>query len=252
MNTKDQNFIMNLIKEKTEKVYKRSIKEITDFLDPMEADLCEDYLKRNKDKVKYSFNGGYPEAERKKLCICPLDEDISPEDFNIMVIEASAKRIIKEITHRDILGALMSTGIKREKTGDIFPIAEGALILADGLMITYITGNFPQIKGNNFTTEIYEPINYNFPDQEFREKVVNISSWRLDGIISKVYNLSRSDAKNFINSGKVKVNHRENQKTDFILEEEVVVSVRTKGRFVIKKELGKTKKDNYRVLINVY
>jgi hypothetical protein len=41
----DQNYIINFIKEKSEKVYKRGIKEVTDFLDPSEADYCEEFLK---------------------------------------------------------------------------------------------------------------------------------------------------------------------------------------------------------------
>lgn len=252
MKIKDQNFIINNIKEKIERVYRINMKEVTDFLEPSEADSYEEVLKKNKDKVNYSFYGGFLEAERKKLCISPFGEDIMPEDFNIKVIEASVKKMGKEINHRDILGALMSTGIKREKTGDIFVIPNGAVILADNEMISYISGNFPTIKGNNFITEICEAENYNFPESEYIEKIISISSWRLDGFLAKAYNLSRSEAQSFIKSGKVKVNHRENQKTDFVLGENVVVSVRTKGRFIIREELGKTKKDNFRVLINIY
>ncbi len=252
MKTKNQNFIINSIKEKIERVFRLNIKEITDFLEPSEADSYEEFLKKNKDKVNYSFYGGYPEAERKKLCISPLEEDILPEDFNIKVVEASVKKMIKEIKHRDILGALMSIGIKREKIGDIFVIPNGAGVLADNEMVSYISGNFPIIKGNNFNTEIYETDNYSFPESEYTEKIINLSSWRLDGFIAKAYNLSRSEAQSFIRSGKVKVNHRENQKTDFVLTENAIISVRTKGRFIIREELGKTKKDNFKVLINIY
>ncbi len=69
MKNKDQNFIQNFIKEKVEKVYKRNIKELTDFLDPSEADYCEEFLKKNKEKVFYSFYGGYKEAERKNFVL---------------------------------------------------------------------------------------------------------------------------------------------------------------------------------------
>lgn len=252
MNNKDQNFIINFIKEKTEKVYKRNIKEVTDFLDPLEISICEEFLKKNKNNVNYLFYGGYEEAERRRLCIAPNDEDIEEEDFNIMVIEASIKKINREINHRDILGAMMSTGIKREKTGDIFILPQGAAIIADKAMVTYLSGNFPMIKGNVFSTEIFEPEKYKFPQVEVVEKVINVSSYRLDGVIAKAYNLSRGDSQEFIRSGKVKVNHRENLKTDYLLENDDIVSVRTKGRFIIKEEIGKTKKDNFRVLINIY
>jgi len=248
----DQNYIINFIKEKSEKVYKRGIKEVTDFLDPSEADYCEEFLKKQKEKVTYSFYGGYPEAERKRLCIAPIGDEIETSDFDILVLEASSRKLIREISHRDILGALMGTGIKREKTGDILLLSNGAAIIADKGMISYLTGNFPLIKNNSFITEVFSSEEYSFPEVEATEKVINISSWRLDGVIAKAYNLSRGDAQEFIKSGKVKVNHRENLKTDTILSENDVISVRTKGRFVIIEELGKTKKDNYRVLINIY
>jgi len=252
VNNKDQSFTINFIKEKIEKVYKRNVKELTDFLDPLEAEFCEEFLKKNKEKVIYSFFGGYPEAERKRLCIAPIGDKIEFFDFEIFVLEASSRRIVREVNHRDILGALMGTGIKREKTGDILLLSNGAAIIADRSMISYLTGNFPMIKNNNFSTEIFSPEKYSFPEIEISEKVINISSWRLDGVISKAYNLSRGESQEFIRTGKVKVNHKENIKTDYILSENDVVSVRTKGRFVIIEELGKTKKDNFRVLINIY
>ncbi len=252
MKNKDQNFIQNFIKEKVEKVYKRNIKEVTDFLDPSEADYCEEFLKKNKEKVFYSFYGGHTEAERKKLCIAPIGDEITNDDFEIQVLEATAKKINREISHRDILGAIMGTGIKREKTGDIIILSKGAAIIADKTMISYLEGNFPVIKNNNFNIKVFSAEQYSFPEVESTEKIINISSWRLDGIIAKTYNLSRGDSQEIIRSGKVKVNHKENLRTDFILSENDIVSVRTKGRFVIIEELGKTKKDNYRVLINIY
>lgn len=252
MKIKEQNVVINSVREKTEKVYRKNIIEVTDFLEPSEIDLYEDYLRKSKAKVKYSIHGGYAEAERKKICIAPLDEEIFLEDFNIKVIEALSRKMSKEINHRDILGALMSTGIKREKTGDIFVIQNGAVVIASEEMVSYLSINFPIIKGNNFGIEIYAAENYKFPEVEYTEKVVNISSWRLDGFLSKAYNLSRSEAQGFINSGKVKVNHRENQKADYILEEDMIISVRGKGRFIIKEDLGTSKKGNFRVLINIY
>lgn len=252
MKNKDDNLINNFVREKVNNVQRRNIPVLTDFLDPSEAQICEDYLKRNQDKVSFSFFGGYSEAERKRLFIAPSDQEIYSEDFKIIVIQASAKKLVKEITHRDILGAVMSTGIKREKTGDIFIIPQGAVILADKGMEAYITGNFPLIKGNSFSTEVFSSEQYSFPESEFTEKVISLSSRRLDGFIARAYNLSRTDAQEFVNSGRVKVNHKENLKTDFILSEGDRVSVRGKGRFVVKEELGKSKKDNFRILINIY
>lgn len=252
MNNKDYQYLNNYINEKILKVFHKGIFELTDFLDPSEIAIIEEILKRSKGKISYSFYGGSEHVERKRLLIVPFGEDISLPDFKIVVIEAKTRKIQREITHRDLLGALMGSGIKREKVGDIFLIDEGAAIIADSAISSYIIGNFPMIKNNIFSTKTFEPSSYDFPQISLSEKLVNVTSYRLDVLLSKAYNIPRNDAQEFITSGKVKVNHKILEKVDYQVKPGTMVSVRTKGRFIIKEELGRTKKDNIRIVLNIY
>ena len=56
----------------------------------------------------------------------------------------------------------MGTGIKREKTGDIIILSKGVAIIADKTMISYLEGNFPVIKNNNFNIKVFQLNNIPF------------------------------------------------------------------------------------------
>ena len=63
-----------------------------------------------------------------------------------------------ELSHRDILGAFMGMGCKREILGDIIFIPEGAQFVADKSFTSYIMNNLTQIGSAPVSlTEIQKP-----------------------------------------------------------------------------------------------
>ena len=50
-----------------------------------------------------------------------------------------------DLSHRDILGAFMGTGCKREALGDIVFVPEGAQFVVEKSLVNYLTGNLTQI-----------------------------------------------------------------------------------------------------------
>ena len=248
----DSKYLNNSINEKIGRVINKEIIELTDFLDPSEINSAEEVLKKYRNEIGFSFYGGPEYSERKRLLIFPCGCNILSKDFEISVIQATAPKLQKEIGHRDVLGAIIGLGIKREKLGDIFIIPEGAAVIAETSIARFIADNFPIIKNNSFYTEIMDADIYAFPEISLTEKVINVASFRLDGLLAKAYNLSRTSSQEYISSGKVKVNHRIVEKTDYQLNPGDLVSVRTKGRFMIKEELGRTKKDNLRIKLDIY
>ncbi len=64
----------------------------------------------------------------------------------------------------------MGTGIKREKTGDIIILSKGVAIIADKTMISYLEGNFPVIKNNNFNIKVFQLNNIPFQKLNLQKK----------------------------------------------------------------------------------
>lgn len=68
----------------------------------------------------YEVFGGYPNAERQMAAFLP-DALIFSLNYPIDCIEIlpAYPKFAQELNHRDILGALMSLGLERDKLGDI-------------------------------------------------------------------------------------------------------------------------------------
>ena len=86
----------------------------------------------------------------------------------------------------------------------------------------------------------------------FKEMDIIIPSMRMDAVIHTVYKLSRSEAAAFVKAEKVKLNHQPVSKPSVNVKEGDVVSVRTKGRFVVDAITGSTKKGNLKLHIKKF
>ena len=69
-----------------------------------------------------------------------------------------------------------------------------------------------------------------------------VSSLRLDAVLAGAYRLSRSEASELIRAGLVKLNHIPCERVDAPVEEGSMLSVRAKGRVLLKKIDGMTRK----------
>ena len=90
--------------------------------------------------VEFSVFGGFEDAER---CIIGFGCDTAPEpnDFPISIISFSLKNN-HSINHRNVLGSLMSLGIKRECVGDIVFKDDKCYIFADNKITDFLLFNF--------------------------------------------------------------------------------------------------------------
>ena len=76
-------------------------------------------------------------------------------------------------------------------------------------------------------------------------KTFIVSSFRLDKIVSSIYNLPRSKAVNYIRSGFVKVNHKEVEEISYLCNNSDIISLRRYGRVKIVDTKRVTKQNNY-------
>ena len=87
----------------------------------------------------------------------------------------------------------------------------------------------------------------------FRSKEVSlsVSSVRIDSVVSKLYNIARSQSLDLFRAGRVYVNGRMTQNNSYALKEKDAVTVRGFGRFTYIGEQGETRKGKIRIGIAI-
>lgn len=220
---------------------------LTKFLDT--AELSE--LKKNKNKLIQSYYyGGYENAERVRAILIVDEELPSNSEFEIACLKIDATGASKEITHRHVLGTVLSLGIKREMIGDIVFDENSIYLFVVKEMSNFISTNL--IKINNVYVNVKEISNDEIEIKETEEiKVINVASIRLDAVIAHTLNVSRSKAVEMIMKGLIQINHLETDNISYNLKNDDLISVRHFGRIRIVQIEGVTKKNRLRVKICV-
>lgn len=216
---------------------------LTDFLDPREQQIALSILGDNSDIYKYGFHGD-EEMERKRLLIVPFYETVSEDDFEVIILASSYPSKFISLQHRDVLGSLMSLGIERKKTGDIFVDDDMIYMMVTKDMASYIGLNLTKIRNASVSFKQIEA-NVSWDRSSEWETMTNIvSSLRLDVYVKEVYRMSRNKAADYIKNDLVKVNHTNIINPAVQLIEADLISVRGFGRSKLTAINGKTKKDN--------
>ena len=195
--------------------------------------------------------GGYDEAERSIVRFGDPGQLGYEESFPIDVLEIAplAEKFSDELTHRDFLGALMSLGIERSLLGDIVLDGNKAYLFCLKHISEYITDNIVSVKHTSVSIRKVDINETNLKKKEMTEKLLQTPSLRCDAVISKVYNLSRSDSAEYFRQGKVFINGCVTESTSHILKESDSVTVRGLGRFVFSKSQGLSRKGKINISI---
>lgn len=206
-------------------------------------------LKGIRTKSEYLLYGGYDGAER---CIAGFGCE-STEDFPIKCIGISPvhRKFSDNLTHRDVLGALMSLGINRNTLGDIKLRDNTAYLFCLENISGYITDSLTQIKHTTVKAEICGSLP-EFINELPEESQLNVTSARADAVVSAVYKLSRSASSKLFTAGKVFINSRLTDKESALLNTGDAVSVRGYGKFIFEGEVRKTKKDRLVISVRIY
>lgn len=220
---------------------------LTGFLDPGQAGLLQDAA-RLYGGVKVITWGGHELAERRRALIIPAANEWAVPEFNITALFVSLPGREGQPGHRDYLGALIGLGLSREKLGDIVKQDRGAVIFAASEIAPFIRDNL--VKVGRFPVEI-QPAGENMPVQPpaVREVMVTVASARLDAIVSRAFNLSRSEAALLVEQGKVRQNWRNQTNPAAVIEPGDTISCRGYGRFKILEAAGSSRKERLRYVL---
>lgn len=228
--------------------------QTTDFLDEIQQKLLENFLKSQK-ICNYFFTGGFEEAERKILIIYPEKLTDIIKNINLNEYINSIRIILPsemhgEYTHKNYLGGLMKLGISREKIGDILVDNEGADILVMPEILKFLITNIPSL--TRFSKSKIQQISLeNLRKIEIKTQNIKITvaSMRLDNIVSELAKCSRGKASEFLTQERVLLNHEIIEKPSKEVKENDTITIRGKGRFVIKSIVGNSRKG--RVFVEV-
>lgn len=221
--------------------------KLTDFLDPREQQILSTVIGKHPD-VRWGLFGGVNGTERKRAYLYPDYMEVQQEDFQIKLFGIEYAKKFITIEHRQVLGSLMSLGLKRGKFGDILIHGDTVQFFAAAEIADYIRLQLESVgRASINLTElnIGEAVAI---AEEWNEMNATVSSLRLDTVLSSLFNLSRQKSQLLIQHGHVKVNWTAVENSAFECGEGDVISARGYGRAKIISIEGKTKKDKYRVI----
>jgi len=238
------------ISDKALYVNKNYIPVTTEFINPYVAELSVPIL--NIIDVKFEIFPSYEYCERKVLILFPeFCGQIDVNDF-ISALRIKNKSKFKILCHKDYLGSIMSLGIDRNKTGDIYVYEDYADLIVHSDIIDYLVYNLETIGKNKIEIEKINISDVHFKEQEHQLLNINCSSMRLDNIIKHLTNKSRDIAGDIVKSKNVKINWQVIDKVSHLTEEGDLISISKFGRFKISKILGQTKSGKYKIEIKHY
>lgn len=224
--------------------------KVTGFLDPHGQNVAE-IVAANFPQVRYELNGGFHNAERQKAAFVSEDFYGQP-DFAITALEILWDKRYYEIGHRDVLGAFMGLGCKREILGDIVFIDEGAQIVVDTPMVDYVFSNLTKIGAA--TVEVKEIPISELKEKEQKIKLISatVAALRLDAVAASGYGVSRSRMADEIKGQNVKLNWQDAKSPSQTVKEGDVISFRSRGRVELAEVRGTTKKGRYAITLKRY
>lgn len=197
--------------------------------------------------------GGNSECERVMVRFGSVNDLGYEEEYPITCLEIRPliEKFADQLTHRDFLGALMNLGMKREVLGDIFVQNKTAYLYCNENMAEYIMKNLDKVKHTHVTCKEVEDMGQCIVKEKMK-KEVTVSSDRVDTVIAKVYNISRTKSLELFRSKLIFVNGRVLENNSYCLKKEDVVSVRGHGKFTYEGILYETKKGKICVHIGIY
>ncbi|XP_006644700.1 putative RNA-binding protein YlmH isoform X2 [Oryza brachyantha] len=222
----------------------------TNFLTPPIVKECMLAIEKLAD-IKAVAQGGYPQAERCRVSVGHPDCMTSNPDV-VAALSISGNFRLEPCSHGDFLGAILGTGITRDKVGDILLQGErGAQVLVDPELVDYLTSTLEKVGkvGVSCTHIPLLALEYEPPRTKSFKTIE--SSLRVDALASAGFKISRTKLASLISSGDVRVNWSPVLKNGVTLKAGDVVSVSGMGRLKIG-EIVTTRKGKYAVELIQY
>ena len=219
---------------------------LTDFLSPPVMLEVQEIFNKLTD-IELLAWGGYPQAERQRLGIARVEIPLDTSQIELAALDIAGNFLFDTATHRDFLGAILGTGIVREKVGDIIVLGErGAQVIVIPEMVEFLSTSLTQVRSVSVKTRQIDFSELKIRPPKKKEMTTVEASMRLDAIASAGFGMSRSKMANAISAGDVRINWKDITQASYNVKSGDLISVRGKGRLEVG-EVSVTKKQRYRV-----
>ncbi len=203
--------------------------------------------------------GGYAEAERVRLYCLPDylervadgDADLcaalaQDEDVGITMLKITGSGY-RELSHRDVLGAVLGLGLERDALGDLLmEDTQTAVLFCSARIAGFICDNLTQA-GSDTVRTVMLPYDANYqPIRHFIDIADTVASPRLDCVTAALCGFSRDVAQKAVSAGRVEVNYQ--TVTDNDLTIPVPCTITVHGGGVLAREKGAHGPGKYKVL----
>ena len=220
---------------------------VTKFLTNFEQVVLSQIVAYNYSDFKVEFFGGFDDAERKKAKI--ISNEYYDVDYDIVCLKAKFNNKFNKVEHRNILGAVHNLGINFNRFGDIIVLENEVYIFVDDEIADYIAMEFTKAGRVNLDFQRVDLTEVKIEKKYENFEIVS-SSFRIDSIVAKITNKSRSKVKEFLEQDFIKLNHvilRNGEKT---CTPDDIISIRKYGRYVVKGYTQNKKSLKYRITIS--
>lgn len=220
---------------------------VTKFLTNFEQIVLSQIVAYNYSDFKVEFFGGFDDAERKKARI--ISNEYYDVDYDIVCLKAKFNNKFNRVEHRNILGAVHNLGINFNRFGDIIVLENEVYIFVDEEIADYIAMEFTKAGRVNLDFQRVDLAEVGI-EKKYEDFEIVSSSFRIDSIVAKITNKSRSKVKEFLEQDFIKLNHvilRNGEKT---CTPDDIISIRKYGRYVVKGYTQNKKSLKYRITIS--
>jgi RNA-binding protein YlmH len=250
----EDKILMARVLDKLEAAENKNILERTKFLNDRQLVIAENML-INCSQAQYIFFGGFESAKRKILIFLPDYMEVkeaSIEGASLLAYIRADYSPEQTLSHRDFLGSLMGSGIKRETIGDIL-VGEGScdiVILKE--ILPYLLSDFESVGRVKVRLSVIQESELQVPEEKYKTIKDTVASLRLDSVVSTGFAVSREKAAEGIRGGKVSLNSLECAKTDKLVAEGDNISWRGMGKIKLQQIGKQTKKGRTAIVVQKY
>ncbi|WP_425214743.1 photosystem II S4 domain protein [Tumidithrix helvetica] len=221
----------------------------SDFLSPPELIEATTVLSKLTE-IQFMAWGGYAQAERQRLAIARADLPLDLSMVSLAAVDVAGNFLFDTATHPDFLGAILGSGIERQKVGDVNVLGEkGAQVILVPELVEYVELHLTQVRTVPVKTRKIELTELKIRPPQVKEIATVEASLRLDAIASAGFGMSRSKMVDLIASDDVRVNWKSVTQSSYQLKTGDLIAIRGKGRLTVG-DISVTKKNRYRVLLN--
>lgn len=246
-----EKIVLDKVLDKAEESLRIHQPVFTKFLNPHHLYLAQQMLDQIRD-LKYFLYGGYKQAERQRLGVMPdyYIEDMVDSPLTLLDIRGQFK--FQDVSHRDFLGAILGTGIKREMVGDLVLYQQGCQAIIVPEIKDFIRYNLEQVHKIGVEVKEISFDRLQVEPQRIKKIQDTVASLRLDSVASSGFGTSRTQMSKIIEQGKVKVNWQVVEDPAYFLNEDDLLSIRGRGRVEIDEFRGKSRKGRIKLTLKRY